>query len=283
MAEGPSWVVAAVPTKDPVDRMPLLTNPMVQQYLAQHNPLANGELRASGMVAPISIPDVVRTPGTLESNPMFRLGDATGGILENRKLLEPVGRYAQALGSLRGPGGAAVLSALLGAAGGAGFGLTTRRDPLLWGAIGAGAGALGGIGINQLLRRRAAKRRALADQWFKTAFYVSNEQDPMQYIQARLFEDGSIPSSDKSQMLSQLRSVPRSELVTLADLLKMAGGAAAGYIIGRFLMRFGGFGQAVMSGLGGLLGARMGGGSRNTFGLDADPSKDFFGRPRFVM
>ena len=178
-----------------------------------------------------------------------------------------------------------VLSALLGAAGGAGFGLTTRRDPLLWGAVGAGLGGLGGLGINQLLRRRAAKRRALADQWFKSAFYVSNEQDPMQYIQARLFEDTSMSASDKSQIVAQLQSVPRQELFTLADLLRTSGGAAVGYIIGRFLMRFGGLGTAIMSGLGGLLGARMGGSrsTQNTLGLDANPSQDFFGRPRFVF
>ena len=92
---------------------------MVQQYLSQHNPLtSNSALRESGLVAPLTVPDVVRTPGTLEANPMYRLGDAAGGLLENRKLLEPVGRYAQALGSLQGPGGAMVLSALLGAAGG---------------------------------------------------------------------------------------------------------------------------------------------------------------------
>lgn len=266
--------------------MPILTNPTVQQFLAQHGPMANSALRSSGLVAPFEAPDVVRMPGTLEANPTYRLGEAAGGLLEDKKLLEPLGQYAQALGSQQGHGRAMLLSALLGAAGGAGFGMTTRRDPWMWGLIGAGAGGLGGLGINQLMRYREAKRRTAVDQWLrKVSFYVSNEQNPMQYIQERLLADGSVGPAEKGQMVAALRAVPQSALFSLADMLRTAAGMAAGYIIGKFLMQFGGMGSAVMTGLGGLFGASLGGGrsSTNTLGLDANPSQDFFGRPRFVM
>lgn len=266
--------------------MPIFTNPEVKAYLAEKGVDPASSLRSLGLVSPGmgGAADVVRLPGTTEANPTYRLGDALGGMIQDRKMLEPVGKFFGALGSQRGPGTAALLSALLGAAGGAGFGLTTRRDPLMWGLLGAGVGGLGGYGINQLMRARDARRRRQAELLSKTAFYVSNEQDPMQYIQQRLFEDGSTSTGQKVQMVQQLRNLPQQDLMTLADLLRTAVGGAIGYIIARFLMRFGGIGTAVMTGLGGLIGAGTGGPRipKNMLGLEVDTARDLFGRPRLV-
>lgn len=268
--------------------MPIFNNPAVLSYMNQQGVNAPS-LRSLGMAAPFpSPPDVVRIPGTQEASPMFRLGDAAAGMVEDRQLMQPLGKYVQALSSGRGPGQAALLTAVLGGLGGAGFGLTTRRDPLLWGLVGAGVGGLGGLGLNSLLRsrqaRRDARQRYLLDELRKSSFYVSNEQDPMTFIQQKLFEDSTMGSNAKGQMVAQLRSLPRQDLITLADMLRTATGAAVGYIIGRFLLRFGGIGTAVLTGIGGLIGAQSGRPKvpKNMSGLEVDPTRDFFGRPRLV-
>lgn len=270
--------------------MPIFTNPEVKAYLANAGLIdpASG-LRSLGMVAPMSRPDVIRLPGTEGSGMSYRLGEGLATAMQDKKLLEPVGKFFGALGDANGPGMAALLSALLGGAGGAGFGAITGRDPVMWGLAGAGVGGLGGLGINQLLKARDVRRRRQATLMMqpllsKSSFYVGNEQDPMQYIQQRLFEDGSTSTGQKVQIVQQLRNVPTQELMTLADLLRTAAGGAIGYIIARFLMRFGGIGTAVMTGLGGLIGASTGGQKipRNMFGLEVDSARDLFGRPRLV-
>lgn len=269
--------------------MPILNNPEVKAYLETRGLDPASGLRSMGMVAPMSRPDVIRLPGTEGSNLTYRLGEGLGTALQDKKLLEPVGKYFGALGSSQGPGMAALLSALLGGAAGGGFGLATGRDPLMWGLLGAGAGGLGGYGVNKLLQARDARRRRQAaimmqPLLMKSSFYVGNEQDPMQYIQQRLFEDGSTSTGQKVQIVQQLRNLPQQDLMTLADLLRTAAGGAIGYIIARFLMRFGGIGTAVMTGLGGLIGASTGGRKlpRNMFGLEVDTSRDLFGQRRLV-
>lgn len=230
-----------------------------------------------------TLPDVVRMPGTTEANPMFRLGEFTGSVVENRKLMEPVGRLFGTMGSSNGAM-AALVSALIGALGGAGFGAMTRRDPLVTGAIGAGIGGLGGLGVNRLLAARARSRQRKDALLNKRAFYVAEGQDPLQYIQARLFEDGSLPPAQLAHLSQQVRQLPQGSLIKLADLLRTAVGGAVGYLVARFLLNMGGVGTTLLSGLGALAGAASGSRtSRNAFGQDVDVRRDMFGQSRFVL
>lgn len=266
--------------------MPLVNNPQVQSFLTEHGMLPSNTLHALGLgsLTQSRLPDVVRMPGTMEANPAFRLGEAAGSALENRRFLEPIGRFLGLLGSNNGAS-AALVSALFGAAGGAGFGALTRRDPLAWGALGAGVAGLGGLGIQQFVQARDRQRRRKLALMGKQAFYVSNEQDPLVYIQQRLFEDRSLDSGAHLQLTQQLRQVSPQDLVTLADLLRTVAGGAVGYIVARFLLNAGGAGTMLLTGLGGLAGASMRGSGqpRNAFGQSVDTQRDVFGRSRFVL
>lgn len=261
--------------------MALIHNPEVKKLVGNQGFDPNAALRSLGLLTPGA--DVARLPGDGASNISYRIGEGLGSLAENPRTFAPVGKAISTLAN--NASGSALLGALVGGLGGAGFAYGTRRDPLLWTLLGAGAAGGAGYGLSRLFQNSAARRRQRDMELSKMAFYVNNEQDPMQYIQSKLFEDSSIDSGAKSQMVAQLRSIPTQQLFTLADMLRTAAGGAIGYIIGKFLMRFGGLGTSVMTGLGALLGSQTGrpGPRRNMLGLEVDPSRDFFGRPRLVF
>ena len=259
--------------------MPIFTNPEVQKLMHQQGFDPSTALRSIGLVAPTA--DVMRMPGDGTSNVTYRLGEGIGAMAENKKLMAPIGKAVDTVAN-SAPGTAA-MGAIVGGLGGAAFGAGTDRNPLLFGLLGAGLGGAGGYGISKLIQMMTEKRRQRDLELSKRAFYVENGQDPMAYIQTKLFSDGATGSNEKAQMLAQLREIPERELFALVDILRMAGGAGAGYIIGKFLMRFGGFGTAVSTGLGAMLGSALGNRpKRNMLGLEVDPSRDFFGNPRLV-
>jgi hypothetical protein len=258
--------------------MPIWENHELRKYLNSQG--------MPGILGPSS--GITMTPhrGTMESTLPYQLGDMFGSAVEDKRLLRPLGSYMSALGSNSGL--AALMSGLGLGAVGAGYGLLTDRDPLVWGGIGAGVGGLGGYGLSELIRYMSTKRRADAQRreaMMKYSFYVTDEEDPMTYIQSRLFADQSMDSGSKSRILMTIQQLPMDQLVTLAGLLRTAIGASVGYLISRFLLNMGGVGQGISAGLGGLVGAMFGRGSslpRNAMGLDVDTGSDIFGRRRLI-
>lgn len=261
--------------------MALIHNPEVKKLVNNQGFDSSSALRSLGLLAPGG--DVARLPGEGTSNISYRIGEGLGSLAENPRNFAPVGKVLSTLAN--NSGGSALAGAILGGLGGAGFAAGTRRDPLLWALLGAGTTGAAGYGLSRLIQSNARRRQIRDQEMSKAAFYVDNEQDPMSFIQTKLFEDGSIGSSEKAQMVAQLRNIPSNQLFTLADMLRTAGGGAIGYIIGKFLMRFGGMGTSIMTGLGALLGSQSGrpGPRRNMLGLEVDPSRDFFGRPRLLF
>jgi hypothetical protein len=244
--------------------MPILNNPEVQNYLQAHNTPISGALREVGLLQP-SAP-MYFSPASPDYQISSLAGNAIGDTMEGRKLLRPVGSYFASFN--QNPARAALLSALGMGVAGAGFGAMTGRDPVVSGLVGAGLGAAGGYGLGQLVQGAAA-RRERPRQLLKAAFYMMNDEDPTSYIQSRLFADPSIGSQQK--------------LFSLASMIRSAGGAMVGYIIGHFLLNMGGMGSGIAAGLGGLMGARSGGGPmRNAVGLAMNTRQDPFGNPRLV-
>lgn len=258
--------------------MPVWQNHELRKYLD-----AKG---IPGILTPGSGATLMPHRGTMEATLPYQLGDMFGSAVEGKQLLRPLGSYLSALGSNSGL--AALMSGLGMGAAGAGYGLLTGRDPLLWGGIGAGAGGLGGYGLSELIRYMNTKRRADAQRreaMLKSGFYVSNEEDPLTYIQSKVFADSSMDSGLKSRILMTVQQLPMDQLITLAGVLRTVAGAGVGYLISRFLFNMGGVGQGISAGLGGLAGAMFGRGAslpRNAMGLDVDTGSDIFGRRRLV-
>jgi hypothetical protein len=200
--------------------------------------------------------DVLRMPGHAESNPGYRAGEALAGWTEGRKLLKPLGSYAQALTS--SGRSSALVHALLGGTAGLGYGWMADKNPLLWGLLGAGAGAAGGYGLNRGYQYMQNARNERYRPFHKLSHSTFSTADPLAYVQSRLFEDSSLASTEKARLMSRLGQVPSSELVTLADLLRTATGSAIGYMVSRFLLRFGAAGTAVSAGIGAMAGFRSG-------------------------
>ena len=263
--------------------MPLWNNPEVQKLMT--NPSAS--FQQMGLMVPRQTAGWSPSPASPWGQPGYRVGDWMGAAIEDKQLLKPVGSYMTALNS--NPRMAALMSALGLGALGAGYGMMTNRDPLLWGGIGAGVGAAGGYGLSSLMQymEQQRNRRHLQEEQYlkKYGFYVSNGEDPKTYIQSRLFADPSLDPSTKSQLILNVQQLPPDQLVSLAGLLRTAVGAGVGYLISRFLLNLGPVGKGISAGVGGLLGAMLGRGRNtqtNVFGEDVDTRFDPFGRPRLV-
>jgi len=266
--------------------MPLLTNPAIQNYLRSNNNALPGPLQNLGLLSPNRVA-LAPSAGTMEAGLPYQLGDMAGSVIEDKQLLKPLGSYLTTLGSNSGL--SALLTGLgLGAAG-AGYGWLTGRDPLVTGGIGAGAGALGGYGLSELMqymtRQRQMKHQQRRAEMMKYSYYVLNDQDPVAYIQSKLFADSNMDSATKSRMAIAIQQLPPDQLFSLSNLLQTAAGASVGYLIARFLLNLGGVGQGISAGIGGLVGAMMGRGSslpRNAFGQEVDTSTDPFGNRRLI-
>lgn len=263
--------------------MPLFNNPEVQNLLSSQAPAPIADpLRSIGLLQPKTTPTFTFPIGSAEAQPMARLGDWAGGVIQDKQLLKPLGSYLASFH--QNPGRAALLSALgLGAAG-LGFGAMTDRNPYLMGALGAGLGGLGGYGLAKLIQSNV-RRRERPMELLKASMYIEGGEDPMSYIQSRLFADDTMMPPRKSSLLMAVQQLPPAQLMQLADVLRATFGAAVGYIVGRFLLNMGGVGTGVASGLGGLIGLASGGGGqlpRNAMGLSVDTHRDMFGNPRYL-
>jgi hypothetical protein len=280
--------------------MPIFTNPEFQQFVEQQT--GTNPVEALRSHLPTSITGETGAAIYPRGTPIStQVGQSVYDALERKQFLKPVGDYFSTLGS--NSGRSAMLTALALGLGGAGFGAVTGRNPVTWGLAGAGLGALGGYGASELtssLSRRRNQRgmqtmaqdeenrqrlQRIQDVTPKVAssYYGMGDTDPMTYIQSRIFADQSMGPADKSMLVSTVQSLPPQQLMTLSDMLRTAAGAAAGYIITRFLLNMGGLGQTLGMAAGGALGAMMG--NRlpvNAFGEQVDTSQDLFGRRRLV-
>lgn len=279
--------------------MPIFTNPEIQKFIEQQTGV--NPVEAVRERLPARFTEGVGSIQYPRGTPIgYQAGQSMYDALEHKQFLKPLGNYMSTLG--RDSGRSALIAALALGAGGAGFGALTGRNPVTWGLAGAGVGALGGYGASQLVSSLANRRRQLAHQNvtsmnsemkrqqeetenppFKTAAYYG-EGDAMTYIQSHLFADPSMGLQDKAALISSLQSVPPQQLSSLASIIRMAGGAAVGYLVSRFLLNLGSTGQLVGSLAGGVVGSMMGNRlPMNAFGDRVDTQHDLFGRQRSLF
>ncbi len=287
--------------------MPFVTSPDFQRFMEQQTGVNPAETIRKAL--PSSLTDAVgNMPTGYVVNPIgtpitHEAGTNLYDWMSNKHFLKPVGDYVSSLG--QNSGRSAMMTALALGLGGAGFGLLTGRNPLAWGALGAGAGGLAGYGMSELSkamtnRKYLRAQRAMAgNEWdqkrlklneeaakmssTKKAYYGMNDQNPIAYIQSRIFADSGMASPDKTLLLSSVQNLSPQGAMTLADVLRTAGGAAVGLIVSRFLLNMGGFGQAMFSAAGGLAGSMLGSRlPRNAYGEPVDTQHDVFGQPRYV-
>jgi hypothetical protein len=279
--------------------MPIFTDPEVQKFIEQQtgvNPIESLRRTLPASISPPSVGQAVYPIGTPIG---FQAGQSLYDAIGNKQFLKPVGNWLSNIGT--NSGGSAAATALALGLGGAGFGLLTGRNPVSWGLAGAGAGALAGYGLSELSKSMTAKRhqRSLSNLAMrqmdaqrrqrneetmpKVSYYGMQEENPMSYIQSRMFSDPSLGSSEKAMLMSSLQVLPRESATTLADILRTVGGASVGYIIAKFILNLGGMGQTIGAAAGGLLGASMGSHLPvNKLGERVDTQYDLFGRRRFV-
>jgi len=292
--------------------MPFVTSPDFQRFLEQQTGVNPAESLRKAL--PSSLTDGGSLPTGYMVNPIgtpitHEAGANLYDWMSNKHFLKPIGNYISSLG--QDSGRSAMMTALALGLGGAGFGLLIGRNPLTWGAMGAGAGGLAGYGMSELSKSLAHRKflraqRAMAGaDWNqkrlklndeaaklneetkmgsrKQAYYGMNGQDPMAYIQSRIFADHTMAPPDKTLLLSSVQNLSPQGAMSLADLLRTAGGAAVGLLVSRFLLNMGGFGQAVFSAAGGLAGSMLGSRlPRNAFGEPVDTQHDVFGGSRYV-
>lgn len=278
--------------------MPIFNNPEVQKFIEQQTGI--NPVESVRRALPSSIVGTTGQAVYPIGTPIgFQAGQGLYDAMGNKQFLKPVGDWLSNIGT--NSGRSAGLTALALGLGGAGFGLATGRDPLTWGLAGAAAGGLAGYGASELSKSMANHRRQRSlgnmammeldeqrkrrneETMPKVSYYGMGDQDPMSFIQSKLFSDTSLGASEKAMMMASLQSMPREGATTLASILRTVGGAGVGYIIAKFLLNMGGLGQTVGAGIGGLLGSSMGSNLPvNKLGERVDTQYDLFGRRRFV-
>ncbi len=281
--------------------MPIFTNPDVQQFVEQQTGLNPVEAVRSHLPAKFTegVGEAVYPRGTPIG---MQAGQALYDSLEHKQFLKPFGDYMSTFGTNNGR--AAALTALALGLGGAGFGAMTGRNPVAWGLAGAGAGALGGYGASALTGSLARRRNQRAQSamsyadWDKqrmerqreeqlpkqAAYYGMGDENPMTYIQSRVFADQAMVTGEKMHLLSTVQDLPEHQLSALASILRSVVGAGVGYVIAKFLLNTGSLGQSLGAAAGGLFGAMSGSSlPTNSFGEQSDPDNDVFGRRRFVI
>lgn len=257
--------------------MSVFNNPQLRELLVSRNAVLN----------PIGSVDHVAMPGTMEGNVGYQVGTHLPDVVGDRKLLRPLGSYLNNLGT--NSGAAALGGAAIGGVAGMGYGMLTGRKPLNSALAGAAIGGAGSLGLSKFweykLREQATNRAKERHLMFaKKSFYAENDQaDPMQFVQARLFADQGMTSSQKSMIMQLLPSLQPDQASQLAQMLRGAGGAGVGYAIARFLLNLGVGGQVLSSIVGGLAGMRFGGLPTNSFGNRVNTQFDPFGQRRLLF
>lgn len=224
----------------------------------------------SGPVTPLS---VGFNTDPLTSSLGYDLGTRAPRLAESTAL-HPVGRWLSRLGVDTGK--AALGGALLGGAIGAGAGAISGRGAL----PGASVGALAGGGGSALL---SALVSLLNRPTVKQAFYATGEESPLAFVQQRLFADTSSDSRLRSFVLQSVGGLPPDQLQSLQRLLRGSVTGGAVYLVARYLLQLGVGGSTLLALLGGLAGARSGGGPRDVYGERMSGEYDPFGRRRLVI
>ena len=126
--------------------------------------------------------------------------------------------------------------------------------PLSWktkaliGLLGAGAAGIAGQRITKSVKEGSEKRAF--DDWTASA-----ERIYQNMVMSALRSDGTLGFSEKTALMKGVAGLNAMDLARLAELVRMAGGAAVGAIVARFLA-----GKGMMPLLlGGLAGSAIGG------------------------
>jgi hypothetical protein len=146
-----------------------------------------------------------------------------------------------------------------------------RRDgsPFSWwqaGLLGAGigAGAAGGLGHGFQKGQQYYKSAASKKAFFLPGNKGEGVQRNLSYVLGRLNSDTSVDPANKMQLISLVETLPSQDLSKLAGILRMVGGATAGFVIAKYLLGANIGGSMITSLIGGL--AAKPGPQKNAFG-----------------
>lgn len=183
---------------------------------------------------------------TYQLGSMLRSGLTSGPGRAARRLATVPFNHGAGLGAVSGVVGGGAL----------GYGLGRLFDrlsdeeddgvrPWLGGAVGALAGGVGGHLLGAM-REKAANM-------------LSARGDDKTYVWSRLAEDHGLSPAERQALRQAVSRLDESDLSDLSEALRMAGGAAVGVLVAKFLMKAG-LGGMLLGGLtGGFVGARLGG------------------------
>lgn len=246
--------------------MPILQTPAAQALLHKY---VGTQVPGAGL--PVSAPEMLAIPGTLEGSLEYQLGTKVPQLLQGKQSLEPVADWMD--NSERNPLRSGMFGALAGAAGGAGLGVLLGRDPqtsaLLGGAGVGGASWLLGTLLN--MQRRKLREKQMGKQ---ASFYGNSSADPSSYISSRIALDPKLGFSEKTQLSGMINKLSDGQTQELAKLLRAAGGATIGALIAKYLLRLGLTGTVLGAILGGAVGSQWG---------NKSIDRDVFGNARLIQ
>ena len=149
-----------------------------------------------------------------------------------------------------------------------------------------GLGALAGMGLNRLRKKRNRKKwlpillgagGALTGGALAKSSSVKKAFDPMFIIQTKIQSDPSLNTVQQEELINAAKLLDETEKLTLADILTTVAGAGVGAAIAKFLAKAGKLGTVAGGLAGGLLGSRLGSVPKNIPGT-INNEVDFFGR-----
>lgn len=231
-----------------------------------------------------------RHPFQTTQSTAYRLGNEIGRPLLLRGAQGWHNLFNQGPGA--GAGAGALGGALVGLLGtgaynifrGAPLSEGVLRNLLLAGAVGAGAGGyIGRRHTYPLTPNPGRRERRYGPGYLKQAMYKGDDfgSDGKNRILAALRMAPGLSFHQRGQLMAGVSRLSSSEARMLANFLSGAGGAAAGALIAKFLMKRGLVGQVMGAVMGGVLGRAVFGRAapRNFIGQRAFVGRDFSGNP----